>query len=190
MEPDVVRIDFEQVPKERRGDPRFVGIRARINATYSDPNLIQQIAMHEAAHAIFLEEADTVGIKFFGPKIFYDSTKENPFDYQNASTKGSGRGGKQSFDAAWILKGAKACFAGGVAVRELMGVSDGGDATDTGLFDAFCDTLLASKLVRNIDRAGLAKLAQDELLTDLNVADTRVKIWNKVGDVIPQICAT
>jgi hypothetical protein len=185
---DVVKIDYERVPAIWQERTRFIAIRAQINKTYSDPNLIQQIAVHEAAHAIYLEKAGTIGIRFFGPKILFDITKADPFDFENASVQGSGHDGKQTFDIAWVLRGTKACLAGGIAVRELTRVSDGGESGDIKRIEAFFEKVSASGLLPEFNADETTKKAYAELRKEIKELPLQAEIWTKVGEVIPIIC--
>jgi hypothetical protein len=182
-----VKIDITQVPDDRKNDPRFKHEHAKLVTIYSDPDKINNIAVHEAAHAIYLERAGTVNIKFHGPRIEYNVIGDI-FDSCSAYVQGGGYDGNHQLNEEWVLAIAKAHAAGGVAALKLTSVGVSGDTGDRDLFENACDKLCSTGSITITDRDALWTLAQNEVENELLDPSLQHEIWMKVIEIISLIC--
>src|SRR5229473_2261363 len=127
-----IKIDYDEVPIEKRSDPRFIGLLNYMQRRLSNPNEITAICIHEAAHALFLQIAGMQNFTFSGPQITYDQAT-NTFDYTGASVKGTdwNTGYLTTINAGqWVTAAALAYVGAGIAVEELTSRTDNGDFGD------------------------------------------------------------
>ncbi len=126
------KIDYDEVPAEKRSDRRFIQLLDYIQLRLSDPNEITAICVYEASHALFLQFAGRQNFIFSGPQITYDQTTDT-FDHTGASVKSTDTNTEylSTINAGqWVTGTALAYVGAGVAVGELTDRTDNGDFGD------------------------------------------------------------
>ncbi len=132
-----IEINTSGVPAEKQSDPRFLTLRAQLQAALNNPKWRAAFCIHEAGHKIYMSRIGITKFEFFGPRIIYDESR-NDFDGFPASVKAEPvpiTGNGFDFDA-WLLKLALTQAAGGVFARTLTAAPDDGDEGDWEKFQA------------------------------------------------------
>jgi hypothetical protein len=140
------KIDLSEVPPDRRNDPRFIALYARLQSDLSDDRQIEAISIHEAAHLAYFTKAGSADFSIKGPRIVYGAQKDVFEDY-GASVRFAGRDDaiiSRLSPNEWVYLYSLGCAAGGVAARKLASAADGGDGDDFDNLRHFC-TKISSK---------------------------------------------
>ncbi len=130
-----IKIDISQVlALGKQTHPQFLPCLADVEAKLSDPDELRAICIHEAAHLFYMTKAGMRDPEFTGPKIIYNSAKDD-FDRYGASVRCPNRDDAYLSTITvghWAFQIAKAHAAGGVAVRVLTNRPDieSGDSED------------------------------------------------------------
>jgi hypothetical protein len=125
-----VRINRDDVVRQgRQTDPRFIELYRRMQAALSDREYGYRVCLHEAAHAVLMEQDGIKNVQFSGPEITYDPSND---DFSGAY--GRAEGDPESFQVTEALMFRKCLHsaAGGVALRKFAAVQkkDAGDGDD------------------------------------------------------------
>ncbi|MGB6496338.1 MAG: hypothetical protein WBF09_05030 [Candidatus Acidiferrum sp.] len=116
-------------------NPGIVRYRARVQQLYGNPSYAVGTCLHEAAHAILMNDNGVQNVKFSGPGI-----QRNPdgsmFPY-GARVDGDPRIGRE-IDAALIFERTTDMVVGGVAMQKYSGINDVSDAKDYEVFLLNC----------------------------------------------------
>lgn len=132
-----------------------------------------EVCLHEAAHAILMEQDGISNVRFEKPAIVYDQ-RTDTFHGFGAMVHGDDTPDKK-VDEAWILAVTAHTVAGGIALQEYEGVhpNEAGDSNDYKRFLKRCEDspgLLKEK------PEDLWKRAQDVARTRLTEPATKAKV--------------
>ncbi len=132
-------INLAQITSEMMGDPLFQSRYKEMLDGLSKPKKQSEICVHEAAHAVYFEQARAKNIKFNKPEIFHDGKSDYvgygasvSYDVDPAALKGLTTG-------QWAFEMVKAHLVGGIAAEVLEGATILGDETDFKNFSEFYD---------------------------------------------------
>jgi hypothetical protein len=185
------QIDISEVPQDKRNDPRFIQRYATLQNLMSNLGWVKAFCIHEAAHAFYHLRAGALKVIFIGPRLSYDSQKDD-FTIYPASVKREG-GLDQQYLARvtigeWRNAFARACAAGGVAARKLTGISgDVGDEEDYQRLCEFCDAIEVKDPTTAVDHQALWRQAQNDVEKDLQTPSFRSELWKQAKEFERQL---
>lgn len=167
-------IDISSVPEDRRNDSRLLQLRNEMQAAMSNPTFLDALCIHEAAHLDYAVRFNVPVTNHQCPRIEYDSERDDFDGYPFALMMEVINEEATKLDKRQVLfTRALISASGGVAARELKGVTDGGDEADLQIFNLVCDAV-GLPLVE--DRTALWRWAQDKVREELQIPELRQKI--------------
>jgi hypothetical protein len=122
---DVVRHGLQQ-------DPRFLKLYWNMQRDLGDRNYGREVCLHEAGHAVLMEQDAMTNVRFAGPDIIYDLVKR---DFVGSSARAIADDQPNAVvDDDFVFKITSHMAAGGVTLRKLGNidghVGDDGDLAD------------------------------------------------------------
>lgn len=183
-----ITIDISQVPKEKLADPRFVDLHSQIERVLGNSFWLHAFSIHEAGHCIYFERAGVQEIRYFGPQIKYDPTKEEFIGFPASVQPQTASINPVNFALdRWFLDVAMAHAAGGVFARELTAAPDVGDDQDRENYENICNVLIESAIKNgtpiSLDRNGLWTLAQETIQQELRSPVFRKEAWERAAEI-------
>jgi hypothetical protein len=169
-----VKINCQQVVLfGRQADPRFLSLYWDMQDRFGDRNYGYEVCLHEAAHAILMEQDGIPNVRFEKPMILYDPQKDE-FPAFGAMVRGDDTP-NQKVDEVWIFTVATHAVVGGIALQKYLGVKpeDDGDDRDYADFERRCKA--SPDLVREKPDV-LWKRAQDAVCAKLDDPRQRARI--------------
>jgi hypothetical protein len=126
-----VRIEISEVPVAEQRQPRFQEVYDEMQTAFADRQFGRRVCLHEAAHSILMEQDGVKNVRFFGPEIIYDRSRENPFQRVDGRVRGDDDESIEVTKAAMFQKCVHSA-AGGVALRKFAPEleEDTGDGND------------------------------------------------------------
>jgi hypothetical protein len=186
-----VEIDISSVPAEKRNNPQFTGLLARMQAAVDHPLWQAAFAIHETGHKFYLERMGITKFKFSPPRITYDPVKDN-FDGYPASVQALDQPTpltNPNFDRArFIVDLAKTKAAGSVFARELTGVPDQGVEEDRSSFAQGYSMLQSRFKQHNLPDLPISEQeawnqADEEIRKDLRSPAFRRQRWAEAHEI-------
>jgi len=179
-----VPIDTSQVPQDKLTDARFLSLHAEIQGALNHLGYVNAFCIHEAGHMIYFSKAGFAEFDFHGPRIVYDSERDDFDGYPAAIQPKPYNIDFSNMDIQkWLSTVAQAHAAGGVFARKLANARDGGDEEDRQHFDNMCGVVQRQIPNIEIDREASWRGAQDAVLKDLRSPAFRTEAWNKARKI-------
>jgi hypothetical protein len=178
----------DSVTPEQRNDPRFKKLLQDCEGTFnaSDSDLFKLlIALHEAGHGYFARKSGATKIRYFGPKMVWNSRYNRP-EIHRSSTEWTPAAGRST-----VLQ-IKPQIAGFICRRELSGFPN--DEVAIKIDVELCRDWF-DKHVGTGEGAFNAVLrdAEREILVDLRSPKTRREIWGEArrfdDEIFPKVKA-
>ena len=160
------------VPFSVRSKQPFKNYRLKIFELFGKPEYAVGICLHEAAHAILMEEAGVLNCRFFGPAIQYDRANRTLFPSGARIEPGKERDRK--VDEALIFERTTQLAVGGVALQKYAGITEVSDDQDYKDFARKYATM--PDALRKEEPNVLWKRAQLNASTWLDKPETKQKI--------------
>jgi hypothetical protein len=177
-----IKIDISQVPAERQHRSDFKERFRKLQDAFADRQYGYRVCLHEAAHAILMEQEGIANVRFSGPGIKYDYLNDL-LSPEGARVTGDDSP-LQPLTEAWLLKKAMQMAAGGVALRKYEGTPDQdcGDGTD---YEQFLRIYLIAPAESRIETPeSFWKRAQEAASVRLDEADTKTKVLAKADEYL------
>jgi hypothetical protein len=129
-----VQINYQDVIQRGLAqDQRFLQLYWDMQASFGDREYGRRVCLHEAAHAVLMEQDGINNVRFAGPDIIYD-VAHNTFAGSSARAIGDDQP-NAIVDDAYIFKITSHMVAGGVALRNIANFCDEvGDSGDYAQF--------------------------------------------------------
>jgi hypothetical protein len=186
-----MKIDTSQIPPEKLTDPLFLLNLADVQAKLNDPNEIQAICIHEAAHLFYMTKAGMKGPEFSGPRITYNA-QTGKYDRYGASVRCPNRDEKHLSTITvgqWAFQIAKAHAAGGVAsqILAMRPKTDSGDSEDRENFNRAYAKLCFEFPDQTISADEMWKEAQRIIGLELQEAARRELILSMAELIKPEL---
>jgi hypothetical protein len=179
-----VPIDTSQIPQDKLTDGRFQSLHTQIQAALNHMGYINAFCIHEAGHIIYFTKAGVTDFDFYGPRIIYDSQRDDFDGYPAAIQPKPWNADFLNMDIQkWLNTVAQAHAAGGVFARQLSNAPDGGDEEDRQRFDNMCAIFQRQVPDVTIDLEDSWKEAQDAVMRDLRSPAFRNEAWNKAREI-------
>lgn len=122
------RIETVGVPFAVRSKQPFKSYRLKIFELFRDPPFAFGTCLHEAAHAVLMEEDGIPNCRFFGPGIRYDRATRTLFPY--GARIDPGKEPDRTLDEALIFERTTQLTVGGVALQKYAGITEVSDDED------------------------------------------------------------
>ena len=116
------------VPSKVQMQPRFKSLRESLRQHYKDPGFAVGNCVHEAAHALIMEEDSLPNVRFGGPGILYDKRIDELFAY--GARVDNDADSKIQLDETVILRRTMHNAIGGVVMYAYTGIEDKSDDAD------------------------------------------------------------
>ncbi len=171
---DVTRRHLEQ-------DPRFLKLYWNMQRDFGDRNYGRKVCLHEAAHAVLMEQDGIKNVRFAGPDIVY-----NPFrrDFDGSSARAIGDDQPDAIvDDIYIFKTVQHMVAGGVALRLLANIQD--DVGDRGDYEDFARKYANRPLSTGEPAEHVWSRAQDTVAARLAEPETRATVLARADLCFP-----
>jgi len=153
----------------------------KIYQLFRDPSYAVGTCLHEAAHAVVLEEDGVPNNMFFGPAIQYDRVTKTLFPSGARIEPGKER--KRIVDAALIFERTTQLVVGGVALEKYAGIKEVSDAKDYDDFKKKYATMPDD--LRNEKPDDLWKRARENASSRLDSPETKMKVFEKASEYLP-----
>jgi hypothetical protein len=157
-------------------DQRFIMLYWDMQDRFGDKNYGRQVCLHEAAHAVLMEQDGIKNVKFAGPDISYDPST-NRFIAISARAIGDDMPNAIVNDD-FIFMIVCHTAAGGAALRS-AGIPETGDDED---FQDFSRKYAANPPQSGENHMTLWKRAQEAVVARLNDPETRQKVQAKAAE--------
>jgi hypothetical protein len=179
-----VRINRDDVVRQdRQTDPRFIDLYRRMQASLSDREYGYRVCLHEAAHAVLMEQDGIKNVRFSGPEITYDPSND---EFSGAYGRAEGDPEPVQVIETLMFRKCVHSAAGGVALRKFGAVQekDAGDGDD---YRQCWMRYEALRLQSGGETLGETaeefwKRAQETASTRLDDPDTKVKVLAKAQE--------
>jgi hypothetical protein len=171
---DVTRLHLEQ-------DPRFLKLYWNMQRDFGDRNYGREVCLHEAAHAVLMEQDGIKNVRFAGPDIVY-----NPFrrDFDGSSARAIGDDQPDAVvDDNYIFKIVQHMAAGGVALRLLANIQD--DVGDRGDYEDFARKYANRPLSTGGASEHVWSRAQHAVAARLAEPETRATVLARADQYFP-----
>ena len=183
-----VRINTDYIEQlGLQDEPGFIAARDKLLEKFKDRDFGRKVAIHEAAHAVFMEEMGVSNVELLDAEVDYDAermkfTPLGPSVYGPIPLA-------TSVDAARILAEAEVACAGGVAVRMFCGAASVGDAIDYRRFEERIQSSIAGQMLR-LDPAEVWKRAQASVDAKLGDEQFAARVRTKADQYFEQMYET
>jgi hypothetical protein len=119
-----VRIDVSQiVARNKQTDEEFKRLYRDMQDRFGDRQYGYRVCLHEAAHAILMEQSGIKNVHFSGPAILFDLERNPRTGFVPAGAMASGDDTPmQRINVNWILEVLIHSAAGGIALRDYEGI--------------------------------------------------------------------
>jgi hypothetical protein len=131
-------INLSRITPEMLLDPLFEPRYMEMLNGLSKPKKQREICVHEAAHALYFENARAINIRFNRPEMSYDDDLKDYVGY-GASTSFEFNPTDTVIKSVWAFDVVKAHLVGGIAAEVLEGATNLGDEIDVKNFKEFFD---------------------------------------------------
>jgi hypothetical protein len=168
------------VPFKIQCGQHFKELRARIYQLYKVPAYGFATALHEAAHAIVLEDDGVPNVRLTGPGIQYNKHDGSLFAY--GARVDHDEKPILTFDEQKIFESTMRMSVGGVAQEQYAGIVE---PSDDGDYGGFLKNYLAlpEGLVKD-DPKVYWKKAQDAAILRLDLPETKAKIFARIPEYL------
>jgi hypothetical protein len=162
------------VQRGKQQDVEFLTLYWDMQDRFGDKGYGYEVCLHEAAHAILMEQDGIPNVRFEKPAILYNPNT-GKFRAFGAMVHGDDIPGNLA-TPEWILKVTTHAVAGGIALQELLGLNpkDTGDDNDYQSFMVRCATAPPGLLKESPQDLWLR--AQDVARTRLTEPETKTKV--------------
>jgi hypothetical protein len=161
------KINISEIPDSKQSDPRLPEVQRLMSDDLDNPLWMEALCIHEAAHVVFFAKAGAGTPRIVGPKICYDEQPDRfipllaTVEYDEPDTEVEM---KLNDDGMLLIMRARGCAAGGVAAREMTGMSRVGDAKDFENVRKYCEDISAEYPANvPLDPAAIWENAQAEV---------------------------
>src|SRR6266446_1134527 len=183
-----VRIDCQEVFRHgRQEDPRFLRIYEGMQASFGNRQCAQNVCLHEAAHAVLMEQDGLRNVRFYGPTVYYDEGTDS-FSAAGAGVRADDMPERQ-VDAAFVFEMTTQMAAGGVALREIGNVE--GRVGDDHDYQEFLRMYLNDRITPPNLRRGTPEefweRAQQAASARLGDGNTRERVLAKQAEYLRQL---
>ena len=166
----------------KQEDRRFVALYWDMQDRFGDRNYGYEVCLHEAAHAVLMQEDGIQNVRFAGPDIIYDP-RTDKFIGSSARATGDDLLNVVVNDA-FVFKITSHMAAGGVALRTLANVEECGDEED------YLD--FTRKFAQYAPTSGETakeywKKAQDAVAVRLSEPETKSKVLARADEYLKKL---
>jgi hypothetical protein len=178
-----VKINCDGVTRfGKQQDRRFLFLYWDMQDRFGDRNYGYEVCLHEAAHAVLMEQDGMQNVRFAGPEIVYDPAMDK---FVATSARASADDlPNVVVDDAFIFKITSHMTAGGVALRTLVNAKEHGDSDDYAGF--------AIKFSQHPPTSGETaeeywKKVQDAVAVRLSEPETKSKVLARADEYLKKL---